>query len=581
MDVGSLVRNELVRDESGVFVLKEQRDFAYSEGAAVERYLEGALKSATDLSSSSVELESQIKDWPSEYHLTTKRAQLLQGLALPRESRVLEVGCGCGAITRHLGETFDTVVSVEGSLSRARLARLRTRGQPGVQIVCAPFQELQFAAPFDVIFCIGVYEYSGSFVSAPDPYDAVLRCFKEMLAPDGVLVVAIENQFGLKYFSSAREDHVPRMFEGIEGYHSKLAAVRTFGRTELEDNLRRHFAAVRFLYPYPDYKVPDCVLAEEFAASPAAGELISQMRSRDYGGETAPLWDESLTALELARNRVLPFFANSFLALASSTDQRVDVFPQLGVLYSPAERAPEFRTTTVLVRRADGGVVAVKRSRGKEPAARGPLKLVASESTWTASHSLHTVLYLGLKDRRASLEQVFAPCRAWLELLRAHADVTDGEYFLAGEHIDSIWQNAYPTPTGCTLIDREWVWTHPIRLPVLVVRAIYLFLFGHEGKLAAAPQLRGGGRALIRSIARTLGIELANRDFTEFVALESEFQALAYGLDRRRLEIVLRWFLLDPATLRTFAALRRRVARLARRAGALPARLARRGAQSS
>jgi SAM-dependent methyltransferase len=570
MDVGSLLRNELVPDESGVFVLKEHRDFAYSEGPAAERYLENALKSVADLSSTSVELESYIKDWPSEYHLTTKRAQLLKGLALPRESRVLEVGCGCGAITRHLGETFGSVVSVEGSLSRARLARLRTRDLPFVQIICAPFQELRFATPFDVIFCIGVYEYSGSFVSAPDPYDAVLRCFKEMLAPDGVLVVAIENQFGLKYFSSAREDHVPRMFEGIEGYHSKLAAVRTFGRTELEDNLRRHFGNVRFLYPYPDYKIPDCVLAEEFAASPAAGELVSQMRSRDYGGETAPLWDESLAALELARNRVLPFFANSFLALASSGGpQRLDIFPQLGVLYSSGKRAPEFRTTTVLVRHAEGGVIAVKRSRGKEPVARGSLKLVASESPWTGSHSLHTVLYAGLKDRRASLEQIFAPCRPWLELLRAYADLRDDEHILEGEHIDSTWQNAYPTATGCTLIDREWVWAQPIRLPVLVVRAIYLFLFGHEGKLAGAPQLRGGGRPLIRSIARTLGVELTNRDFREFVALESEFQSLAYGLDRRRLGIVLRWFLLDRTTFRTFEALRRRLTAIGQRAGSL------------
>ena len=68
--------------------------------------------------------------------------------------RVLEVGCGCGAITRFLGENFDDVVSVEGSLNRARLARLRTRDLPGVTILCAPFQEIRFSRKFDVVFCI-------------------------------------------------------------------------------------------------------------------------------------------------------------------------------------------------------------------------------------------------------------------------------------------------------------------------------------------------------------------------------------------------------------------------------------------
>jgi hypothetical protein len=110
-------------------------------------------------------------------------------------------------------ETFDDVVSIEGSIRRARLARLRTRDLPGVTIVCAPFQELAFTRKFDVIFCVGVYEYSSSFVDAADPYDAVLRYFSEMLTPNGVVVIAIENQFGLKYFSSATEDHVGVMFE--------------------------------------------------------------------------------------------------------------------------------------------------------------------------------------------------------------------------------------------------------------------------------------------------------------------------------------------------------------------------------
>jgi hypothetical protein len=351
--------------------------------------------------------------------------------------------------------------------------------------------------------------------------------------------------------------------------------VRTFGRTELEDNLRRHFAAVRFLYPYPDYKIPDCVLAEEFTASAAAGEIVSQMKSRDYNAVTAPLWDESLTTLALARNRVLPFFANSFLALAGSSEPRLEVFPQLGVLYSSANRVREFRTTTWLVRRDDGAIAAVKRAGTAEAVTRGPLKLVASESPWMGSHSLYTDLYAALKDRRATLEQVFAPCRAWLELLRAGAERRGGEHFLPGEHLDSTWQNTYPTPTGYALIDREWVWAHEVRLPVIVIRAAYCFLFRVEGKLDAAPQLRGGGRVLIRAIARTLGVELTSRDFSEFIALEAEFQSLAYGLDRRRLEVVLEWFLLDRATLRTFAALRRRVVPLVRRTGALPGRMLR------
>src|SRR4029079_19213915 len=126
------------------------------------------------------------------------------------------------AITRHLGESFDDVVAIEGSLARARLARLRCRDLDSVAVVFSPFQESAFSEPFDVIFCIGVFEYSASFVPGDEPYRDVLRHLSTLLAPGGRVVLAIETQFGLKYFGASGEDHVGMLWEGIEGYHRQL-----------------------------------------------------------------------------------------------------------------------------------------------------------------------------------------------------------------------------------------------------------------------------------------------------------------------------------------------------------------------
>src|SRR3954452_268849 len=103
MNIRSMIQNELIEDASSVWLLKDHGKFDYSEGAASEKYLDKVLRSATDLSTRSSELEGWIKDWSSEYHLTTKRSQLLSGFKFDRSLKVLEVGCGCGAITRHLG----------------------------------------------------------------------------------------------------------------------------------------------------------------------------------------------------------------------------------------------------------------------------------------------------------------------------------------------------------------------------------------------------------------------------------------------------------------------------------------------
>ena len=164
MSIQSVVQNKMTQDEFQVWCLKNHNQFAYSDGPSSDRHLCKVFGKVKDLSSQSTELENYIKDWTSEYHLSKKRAQLLSGFSFDRSSKVLEVGCGCGAITRFLGENFDQVVAIEGTINRARVAKQRTKEFDGVSILCAPFQEVNFSQKFDIIFCIGVFEYSASFI---------------------------------------------------------------------------------------------------------------------------------------------------------------------------------------------------------------------------------------------------------------------------------------------------------------------------------------------------------------------------------------------------------------------------------
>jgi SAM-dependent methyltransferase len=559
MTIESILENEVIQDAASVWVLKGHTQFEYSDGAESERYLREVLSAVGDLGTRSAELQSCIKDWPSEYHLSRRRSQLLAGFEFDRTMKVLEVGCGCGAITRQLGEAFEDVVSVEGSIARARLARLRTRDLPGVTIICAPFQDIRFTRKFDAIVCIGVYEYSASFVSGANPYDAVLQWFSDLLAPGGVLILAIENQFGLKYITSCREDHLGSRFAGLEGYHRQPRRVRTFGRVELERNLKQHFPNVRFYYPYPDYKMPDCVIGEEFLSGGLAGELVSRMKARDYYGALPPLMDEVSVSLELARNDCLPFFANSFLVVAGKQDTERVRFNQLAVLYS-SPREPRFETVTKVVREADGSVMAHKTLCGASSAIEdGPVRLSATTSKWRADHSLYTEVYLRCLNREAREREIFSPCKAWVDFLRQASTEVNGESLVRGEYIDCIWSNFYPGSGNPAFIDREWTWRNSIPLNVLAIRAIYQFLLllGDAAPPVVARWPRSGKR-LIARIADILGLRLEARDFQRFVRLECELQSIVRGFDASRHGIVLRWFLLDRHSLNMFLRARAR-----------------------
>ena len=549
----AVVENELVEDELSVWRLRDHTDFGYSDGAESERYLRNVFSKAADLSAGSAELESYIKDWPSEYHLSRKRAQLLSGFSFDRSFRVLEVGCGCGAITRHLGESFNQVVSVEGNINRARLARQRTRDLDSVSIICAPFQEIRFSEKFDILFCIGVFEYSASFIAGEDPYDAALQYFSSILAPGGLVVIAIENQFGLKYFCSAREDHLGVMFEGLEGYHRNLEKVRTFGKVELEARLKNYFPHVEFYYPYPDYKLPECVLSAEFMASGRAGELISQLRSKDYSGPTRPLWDESATVLELARNGMLEFFSNSFIAIAGSSPLKGAKFDQLAVLFS-SRRQPRFSTRTRITENLSGELVATKRSIQGEGAIRqGPLTLIDTDAGWIDGLSLQTYVMLRARAPSRSIADIFAPCRAWVEFLISESNVHDGILYIDGAHVDSIWSNAYVVDGECRIVDREWVWAEKIRTNALVIRAIYDFLSKTDTHRATPGALTArSGKRMIREIAAAIGVHLNNKDFGEFIRLESQLQWIVFGVSTRQQWVYLTWYFANRSSLKMF-----------------------------
>ena len=78
--------------------------FTYSDGE-VEEYIAKVVAEASDRSLTSFALAAGINDWASHYHLSHTRSYLLRPLQdLLQKSRVLELGAGCGALTRYLGE---------------------------------------------------------------------------------------------------------------------------------------------------------------------------------------------------------------------------------------------------------------------------------------------------------------------------------------------------------------------------------------------------------------------------------------------------------------------------------------------
>lgn len=228
-----MIFSERYRQDNNLWIPNEEYNFQYSDGDENENYILKAIQQSNDLSIGSEDLSAYIKDWPSLYHLSPKRADLLRPLAEQlKDKKILEIGSGCGAITRFLGEINCDVLALEGSLRRARITLERCRDLDNVKVVSDNFDAFVTEEKFDCITLIGVLEYSNLFIKGDNPPLAMLNKAKQLLKPGGHIIIAIENKLGLKYWAGAPEDHVSKAYHGIQNLYSDEEA-KTFGHHEM------------------------------------------------------------------------------------------------------------------------------------------------------------------------------------------------------------------------------------------------------------------------------------------------------------------------------------------------------------
>lgn len=316
----------------------------YADGA--ESAVLAALRAATDVSAGSVELAAGVTGHELAYHLAPQRLGVLAPLRLRPGIRAVDVGCGSGVLTRALAEAGAEVTGIEGSPDRADAARERCRDLPGVRIVTDTVTTgLADVTEVDLALLCGVLEYSDRFADGPLP---VLRAVVDAMAARGVLVLAIENQLGLKYLLGGAEDHLGRAWPGLAGYPGDPRSPRTWPKAALSALLAEAgLTAQRWLLPYPDYKLPRVVLDERIFARPDAEELVDKLVREPlagaFGGNDAAVAGRPVHRMAVAEG-FGPAVASSFLVLAGFTADAVAdaAEPALGWLLSGGRR-PEWR----------------------------------------------------------------------------------------------------------------------------------------------------------------------------------------------------------------------------------------------
>ena len=519
----ALIRqNNLAKTATGVWSKRENNDdFGYSDGADSDRYLTQVLEGVKDRSSTSNELESKIRDWPSEYHLSNKRGNLLRGLNFPSTLRILELGCGCGSITRYLGDQGFHVDAIEGSKVRAELAALRCGGLNNVNVICSNFNELEIPErTYDCVLLIGVIEYAARFwpqqISEEQAVIELLKTARRSLRQNGTAVIAIENRTGMKYILGAHEDHTSKRYIGIHGYVGQNG-IKTYTQGEWATLIQSAgFSASKYLLPFPDYKVPTVILSEEYTLeNPKAYAHLEGILSRDYLmildlDAHEPVFWESASA-----NGTIPKFSNSFLILMSDDDSVLNKIADSDFVHFPDyKRKPQYWVIT-------------KKKTGSETVERIRMQAGSKEQVAGVTQQLQNETFIpgNLLSVEWSRSLLIEPkASRFKRYLAEYYDYLKRQTL----YIDLVPNNIVVDTKGSYHhFDQEWQVDWTLSRDYLLFRALMLFAIRHKSTLREFARWHSlyTIREFIQFCFNELDID-SKEGMVEFISMEKEFQDL-------------------------------------------------------
>ncbi|WP_193910865.1 class I SAM-dependent methyltransferase [Cellvibrio polysaccharolyticus] len=519
-----------------------QYDFTYNDGDEIEQRLLSALKLCDDVSVLSKELLAHQIDWASEYHLSSDRANLLRPFSdIFKNANVLELGCGCGAITRYLGESGASVIAVEGSQQRATIAAERCRELTNVSVILDKIEQIPFSKQFDVVTLIGVLEYSRIYVDAEDPIQHILEKARSYLKPNGVLIVAIENQLGLKYFAGAPEDHGVGVMAGINDLYQADTAV-TFGKQELERRfLKAGFSKSDTYLAFPDYKLPCLMVHPGGYNDPTKFDLSNLLSGTvfyDRQGISNPLFSLENCWPLIYRNGLLADMANSHLFLVHNEEVLTTPSNTLLASYYSPKRAGD--TAQSLIFYKDGNDIRIKRTNVN----RNSTDQQLSQDEKYVSGTLHSQLLNRIVQKPGwTLIDIKRWLQQWLDALDkvvvTSTSVPQGwpscDKWLPEHYIDAIPRNLIISENGhATFIDLEWTQNHILPMSLVLYRGLAITL-GTTTSIAmpADPEMIQRQKVL-NILMEYCGYSLTAEEYRLFIPFMEKLSRKASGIENEK-----------------------------------------------
>ena len=434
------------------------------------------------------------------YFLSPLRHDLFKWYPFKEDGSLLEIGASYGQLTSLFTSKVDHVVAVEDRKIKCDIISKRAEN---ATVLLSDFNDLQLDEKFDYIVLCNIFEYAKSFYDSENPYVDYLNYLKGFLKEDGVILMALSNRLGLKYFAGFKEEHTSQYFTGIEGYKN-IDYVQTFSKPEITNIIENAgFSNYKFFYVYPDHVFTEVITTDK---------LINKMPFNginEYADERILFFDEIRLNLTLSQDNMSQYFANSFLIEIRSSDMNY-LTDKINYIKAGSQRKEEFQIFTTIwddgkVSKSPGSPKAnahVKRMFDECKGTMGKIRCLDAEMKgdtlyydFLNEHSYESMIMEALidddKDKFFKLLEDFYDALFYgsfesdeyanEEFLSVFKDKSDIKFHCHEKtYLDLNLGNIFMINGEFICVDYEWIFDFKIPLEYIFFRTINHHLFGNK-----------------------------------------------------------------------------------------------------
>lgn len=470
------------------------------------------------------------------YALSGQRESLMDWYPFRQEGRLLEVGSGYGALTGVYARSVsqvDVLDLCEENLAVNRLRHVEFGGLGNVRYLRGEIRGYAEKCDerYDYVVFVGTLEGNAR---------EQIQAAKRLLKPEGELLAAVCNPFGVKYWAGVEKDAFSFSKNALLGCLSE----REDGRD------------VTFYYPMPDYRLPVSIFSDEYL--PVKGDLTDTVEAYDYpryvGLDVGARFDQVCEDGQFDR------YANSYLAIWKKAEAGEGGRTAQYIKYN-CTRRDRFQIRTVIsgyprsvekaaltregrdhIRSFEDNCRTLNRQHVKlkfaEPDIRGDG--ASAVFPYLVGDTLSERLGQAIKGGQAPVEAVRAAmdmvlraqdsCRGPFRVTEEFETVfgqlpervPEGWESLEVSNIDALFENILLVGQERFCLDYEWVFSFPVPVEYIKYRILYYFFRRYKSLLTGYPDEGAWlGEFCITERAREI-YETMERNFQNYVHGENQ-----------------------------------------------------------